>query len=81
MARRRSTIETELDIKEDPLDDIGFDVTFNFRPGQKVLTKFNETGFIAHCQINQKGIHMYYIETGIDKGGWLYPEDFNPIFE
>jgi hypothetical protein len=68
-------------INEDPLDDICYEVTFDFRPGQKVITKFNETGYITSCQVNVKNVHMYYIETGIDKGGWLYPEDFNPVFE
>lgn len=86
MARPRNkktakVFEPSTTIENEDLDDISFDVTFEFSPGQKVLTKFNETGFITCCQINIKGNHMYYIETGIDKGGWLYPEDFNPVFE
>lgn len=82
MAKPRRKMDKPFETRVDEnLDDISFDVTFEFSPGQKVLTKFNETGFITCCQVNIKGNHMYYIETSIDKGGWLYPEDFNPVFE
>jgi hypothetical protein len=50
------------------------EIFFKFDIGDKVITKFGETGFIDNLCVTRGG-RMYYVETALGKGGYMMEKD------
>lgn len=46
------------------------EVTFKFKPGQKVLNRFNQPGYVLSASINESGNKFYWVGFPDCKSSW-----------
>lgn len=56
-------------------------IYFDYQCGDKVLTIFEETGFIEVCAIQRSGIKMYLVQTTMKENAWLEAGQIKQLLE